>query len=616
MIIYKEYGREMEMQVVSSYAVGIEKAGRKTFAETERIYRDAVSFLIDVFSREWVLLSAISDKNERFNAAEHLVHTTKKNAAKHDFDVRFPKMPSYLRRAATEAALGAVSGYCSSLANWKKNGQKGKPPKLTCDRMVMPVFYNSAMYKPGDEPDTAYLKLHRNGDWVWVKVRLRRTDVRYLEKYWSHEKARAPILERNHGKYQLRFAFTETVKLTEKPADEQIICAVDLGLNTDAVCVIMDSQGTVAERKFIDFPAEKDLVWTVYGRIRRQTKKHGPWSIRGLWAYAKRLNTEHARKVGAAIADFAYEAGADVIVFEHLDFRGRRCRGSKAMRLTQWRKNTIQDIAEHRAHRLGLRISRICAWNTSRLAYDGSGRLTEKPADEQIICAVDLGLNTDAVCVIMDSQGTVAERKFIDFPAEKDLVWTVYGRIRRQTKKHGPWSIRGLWAYAKRLNTEHARKVGAAIADFAYEAGADVIVFEHLDFRGRRCRGSKAMRLTQWRKNTIQDIAEHRAHRLGLRISRICAWNTSRLAYDGSGRLKRDEHNRALAAFTTGKQYNADLNAAYNIGARYFVRELQKPLPETERSRLQAEVPDAGRRTCAVMQTLWLLRKAMAAPAA
>lgn len=40
---------------------------------------------------------------------------------------------------------------------------------------------------------------------------------------------------------------------------EDISYAVALGLNTDAVCVIMDSHGTVVERRFIDFPAEKTM---------------------------------------------------------------------------------------------------------------------------------------------------------------------------------------------------------------------------------------------------------------------------------------------------------------------------------------------------------------------
>ena len=37
----------------------------------------------------------------------------------------------------------------------------------------------------------------------------------------------------------LRFSYTEEVTLTKTPVKEQVICSVDLGINTDAVCTIM-----------------------------------------------------------------------------------------------------------------------------------------------------------------------------------------------------------------------------------------------------------------------------------------------------------------------------------------------------------------------------------------
>ena len=93
-------------------------------------------------------------------------------------------------------------------------------------------------------------------------------------------------------------------------------------------------------------------------------------------------------------------------------------------------------------------------------------------------------------------------------------------------------------------------------------------------------------------------------HRKGMRISRVCAWNTSRLAYDGSGLVSRDPQNHSLCTFQTGKRYHCDLSASYNIGARYFIRELLKPLPETERSLLEAQVPSVKRRTSCVYADL------------
>ena len=80
------------------------------------------------------------------SAAEHLVHTTKKNQARFDFDLRFPKMPSYLRRAAIQHALGSVSSYKTRLELWKKMDKKGGTPKLVCGNHAMPVFYRDVMY--------------------------------------------------------------------------------------------------------------------------------------------------------------------------------------------------------------------------------------------------------------------------------------------------------------------------------------------------------------------------------------------------------------------------------------------------------------------------------------
>ena len=47
------------------------------------------------------------------------------------------------------------------------------------------------------------------------------------------------------------------------------------------------------------------------------------------------------------------------------------------------KKNTIQKIVEQKAHKNGIRISHICAWGTSKLAYDGSGNVKHKQRDEQ-----------------------------------------------------------------------------------------------------------------------------------------------------------------------------------------------------------------------------------------
>ena len=382
------------MRTVSSYGVELRKQNIP-IRQTLDIYRSAVSCLIEIYAQIWDELAVITEPKKRFNTAEHLVHTTKKNQARFDFDLRFPKMPSYLRRAAIQHALGSVSSYKTRMELWKKTDQKGGRPKLVCDNHAMPVFYRDVMYREDtEEKDGACLKLYDGHDWKWFRVSLSHTDMEYLRKNWAGKKAAAPVLEKRHRKYFLRFSYTEEVPLTKTPVKEQIICSVDLGLNTDAVCTIMRADGTVL-----------------------------------------------GRKIAGAVTGYAEENHVDVIVFEYLEIKGK--------------------------------IS-----------------------------------------------------------------------------------------------------------------------------------GRKKQKLHLWRKRDIQKRCEHQAHRRGMRISRICAWNTSRLACDGSGTVVRDPGNHSLCTFQNGKRYNCDLSASYNIGARYFIRELLKPLPATERSLLEAKVPSVKRRISCVYADL------------
>ena len=92
--------------------------------------------------------------------------------------------------------------------------------------------------------------------------------------------------------------------------------------------------------------------------------------------------------------------------------------------------------------------------------------------------------------------------------------------------------------------------------------------------------------------------------REGIRVFRINPKGTSMYAYDGSGQVVRDANNYSLCTFASGKRYNADLSASYNIGARYFLRALHKSIPATEWSELEAKVPGLSKRTTWTLDTL------------
>ena len=370
----------------SSYGIEIMHAD-KIFYKTITLFNDAVSYCIDIFEQEWAELSVLPGKL-RNSHAEKMIHGTKNNLPKYpDFDVSFRKMPSYMRRAAISYALGALSSYHSSYDNWLSGGCARNAPTLQKKRNVMPTFYKDNSYNAGEE-DAVYLKLFVNGDWNWVSFTLKHTDLQYIQKHCNTEHMSCPTLEKVYHKWFLRFSFEEEYHLGNKNYNEQTILAVDLGINTDAVCSVMKSDGTVLARKFINFANDKDLIYHTLNKIKKVSQSSGPHNTTKLWRYVSFRNEELGRKIAGAIADYAVMQHCDVIVFEHLDTSGRK-RGSKKQRLHMWRKNAIQNIVTHKAHKAGIRISRICAWNTSRLAYDGSG---------EVLRGKDAGFSTNRLC--------------------------------------------------------------------------------------------------------------------------------------------------------------------------------------------------------------------------
>lgn len=236
------------------------------------------------------------------------------------------------------------------------------------------------------------------------------------------------------------------------------------------------------------------------------------------------------------------------------------------------------------------------------------------PSDQRIV-AVDLGINNACTLSVMHSDGTIVGREFLSLPSETDSLEHAVNRIKK-AQQHGNRKTPRLWAKANGINDRIAVLTAQFIMDKAVLYNADVIVFEHLDRNGK-LHGSKKQHLHLWKSQYVQEMVANKAHRLGMRISRVCAWGTSRLAYDGSGTVQRGRDaglkSYSVCRFANGKIYNCDLSASYNIGARYFVRELTKSLPETARLQLQAKVPEACKRSTCTLSTLINLNAVLAA---
>ena len=147
----------------------------------------------------------------------------------------------------------------------------------------------------------------------------------------------------------------------------------------------------------------------------------------------------------------------------------------------------------------------------------------------------------------------------------------------RKAQSNGSRKNKKLWERAKGINRYISIVTAGFIIDFAIERGASVIVMERLNLQGKKRGGSKRQRLSLWKARDVQRMVERKAHLCDMRFSTVCAWNTSRLAFDGSGYVRRDKDNYSMCTFPNpqyieskkGGKASKDKDAKYEGGKRY-----------------------------------------------
>ena len=351
------------MLMYSAYKVKI-KHYNHIFKDTISVYRTAVDYLIQVCLENWDSIISYEELLEKRRFVETLIHQTKDNpVVTYDFDTQFYKFPSYLRRGAISEAIGKVSSYKSNLANWEANPQ-GKVPSVPKAGYIYPTMYRKGMYEQTGTYQ-AQIKVYVRNTWDWITVNLRKSDIDYINRYCQTRKQCAPTLQKRGKEWFLDFPFEEKVKLCNADVNQQTILAVDLGINTAATISVMSSDGTILGRHFCRLSKEIDHLMHSINRIKK-AQHHCNYKTPRLWARAKGINHDISVKTAQSIIDVAVLYNADIIVFEHLDRKGK-LRGSKKQKLHMWRSQEVQAITTNKAHRLGMRISHICAWGPASL---------------------------------------------------------------------------------------------------------------------------------------------------------------------------------------------------------------------------------------------------------
>ena len=376
------------MKIFTTYSVRI-KNYNHILAETVDRYRMAVEFYIDVILRERNAFDSLPHANDCIRAAERLTVATKRRPlVKYRFADRFYKFPSYFRRAAIMEAYGKVCSYHSAKKRWEQTvpSERGKKPGLPKAGYVYPAMYrDNCFVRTGTY--TARIKVWIRNTWDWLDVELKKGDVDYILHKCGDRKECVPTLQRRGKEWFLDFGFEENVILGNVDIEDSVAVAVDLGINNAATCSVLTADGTVIGREFLSLPKEKDCLSHSVNRIKK-AQRHGNRKMPRLWAATRGINDRIAVLTAQFIMDVAQKYHADVIVFEHLDTGGKKT-GSKKQRLHLWRAQYVQAMVADKAHRQGMHVSHVCAWGTSRLAYDGSGRVER---------GTDAGLLSYSIC--------------------------------------------------------------------------------------------------------------------------------------------------------------------------------------------------------------------------
>ena len=232
-----------------------------------------------------------------------------------------------------------------------------------------------------------------------------------------------------------------------------------------------------------------------------------------------------------------------------------------------------------------------------------------KLADKESVLSVDLGINTTATVSIVNFDGTVSHREFIHPGRDIDRRDKRLKRISKKASLTGQLQrgfARGLYRKAGNINREIGQKVSARLVKIAKYFGVKYIVFEHL--KGWRPRGGKKrstlrQKFHGWLHRRIVNLTEMKWSELGGKVVFVNPRATSSYAYDGSGKLKRSSNNYELAVFATGKKYNCDLSASYNIGARFIYKLCGGNSPEN----LQGKSSRKLLRSPVTLSILWRL---------
>lgn len=372
-------------------------ADRQVLEQTVEMYRQFVHALRIIMTARWSTcgtMGATSGELQKF--IEALIHPTgiRPHAPVRYFQQRFYKFPSYLRRSAIADAHGQVASFMTRYDQWQSNARRRHkfeaPPASGSAAGCWPSLYKGQCIKFDDRLTVASIKVFDNGDWVWRDIPIKRVGKRAQDVL---QKRLSPQLIINRKGVFLGVPYEQNVTLG--PQEAEVVCSVDLGINTTITASIVRSDGTVLARRFIHRARDIDRLHKRLEKIRvaaRKTKRltkgfASSWYRKG-YAIAKNAAHHMTRK----LVDFAASYGATTLVFERLKgWRPKAPRRGLRNKFHTWLHRRIVEFSEWKWREKSGRMAFVHARDTSKQAYDGSGPVVRSVDGNYSICRFKSG---------------------------------------------------------------------------------------------------------------------------------------------------------------------------------------------------------------------------------
>lgn len=416
---------------------------RSDVDRTLQAYRQSVRALSTILMTHWPELGSLPAKG-KCQAIEALFHpTAKRPVVRYEAMGRiFGKMPSYLRRAAIEAAYGAVRAFLSNYDHWL-DGQIGgkareagsRAPRMGRSEAFPPLYGGNMLLVGTRELPAKKLRAIDKDDFVGPRKPIKILSAKQLAAHAGktittpHGSVRIKLLGSNG-----QWAFSAPVAMRGKPkrmgdlggmalsptlmqrgtktwlscpvelrppkystndalvrsATPFRVCAVDVGINTAATLAIVDSTGTVIARKFLTCGRHNDQRDNLGVAIGRRQKlsggtRRGEAFCADLHRRIAGLSKDAARGLASSIAAFAHAHGAQLLVIE--DLKGWKPKGpcrAQRKRFHRFQHRMLVQCLALKAQEFGMRMLSVYARGTSSFAYDGSGLVKRSTKNAQL----------------------------------------------------------------------------------------------------------------------------------------------------------------------------------------------------------------------------------------